>query len=81
MKLKNEDILKCWRAGKIDKNKVEYCRPLIIQLVDEDLVDEWTRNGRGILTETGFVSTKISVMLIAKQIFLMRKERRKRMQS
>ncbi|KAL5247270.1 hypothetical protein ACHWQZ_G019213 [Mnemiopsis leidyi] len=39
------DIEVCWRAGKVDESKPEYCRPLIIKLKDEELVKEWTKDG------------------------------------
>ena len=38
----SEDFDKCWRAGKVDSSRKDYCRPLIIQMADMATVNEWT---------------------------------------
>ena len=37
------DFDSCWRVGKNDTMKKDYCRPLIIQMADMETVNEWTR--------------------------------------
>ena len=48
----SEDFDKWWRAGKVDSSRKDYCRPLIIQMADAATVNEWTRNGKGLQTES-----------------------------
>ena len=48
----SEDFDKCWRAGKVDSSRKDYCRPLIIQMADMATVNEWTRIGKGLQTES-----------------------------
>ena len=48
-----EDFDKSWRAGKVDSSRKDYCRLLIIQMVDMATVNEWTTNGKGLQTESG----------------------------
>ena len=49
----SENFDKCWRAGKVDASRKDYCWPLIIQMADNATVNEWTRNGKGLQTESG----------------------------
>ena len=79
--MSRSDIDKCWRAGKVDSEKPNYCRPLVIKMSDVDNVDEWTRNGRGHKTESGFWINKDLCDADRKANFLARKERRERMSS
>ncbi|KAL5254761.1 hypothetical protein ACHWQZ_G014260 [Mnemiopsis leidyi] len=74
------DIEECWRAGKVDESKPEYCRPLIIKLKDEELVKEWTKDGKGHKTVSGYWINKDLCAADRKANFLSREERRKRVQ-
>ncbi|KAL5265200.1 hypothetical protein ACHWQZ_G006079 [Mnemiopsis leidyi] len=74
------DIEVCWRAGKVDESKPEYCRPLIIKLKDEELVKEWTKDGKGHKTVSGYWINKDLCAADRKANFLSREERRKRVQ-
>ena len=77
--MKKTDINKIWRAGKKDANNQDYCRPLIIQLVDEETVDYWTDDGKGYMTESGHWVNKDLCAADRRANFLVRSERRKRM--
>ncbi|KAL5268587.1 hypothetical protein ACHWQZ_G002438 [Mnemiopsis leidyi] len=74
------DIEVCWRAGKMDESKPEYCRPLIIKLKDEDLVNEWSKDGKGHKTASGHWINKDLCAADRKANFLSREARRKRTQ-
>ena len=76
--MERTEINKIWRAGKKDPDNSEYCRPLIIQLVDEETVDYWTDDGKGYLTESGHWVNKDLCEADRKANFLARSERRKR---
>ena len=52
--MKSDEFDTCWRAGKVDPNKKDYCRPLIIQMADVAAVNEWTKDGKGLQTESGY---------------------------
>ncbi|KAL5265985.1 hypothetical protein ACHWQZ_G006580 [Mnemiopsis leidyi] len=75
-----KDIEVCWRAGKIDESKPEYCRPLIIKLKDEELVNEWSKDGKGHKTASGHWINKDLCAADRKANFLSREARRKRTQ-
>ncbi|KAL5260511.1 hypothetical protein ACHWQZ_G003491 [Mnemiopsis leidyi] len=75
-----KDIEVCWRAGKIDESKPEYCRPLVIKLKDEDLVNEWSKDGKGHKTASGHWINKDLCAADRKANFLSREARRKRTQ-
>ena len=79
--MSDDDIEKCWRAGKIDSSKPNYCRPLIIKMSDEENANDWTKNGKGNKTESGFWINKDLCDADRKANFLSRQERRSRMQS
>ena len=75
------DIEGCWRAGKLDESKPsEFCRPLVIKLKSELLVKEWTKDGRGHKTGTGYWINRDLCAADRKANFLAREERRKRQQ-
>ena len=75
-----EDIEACWRAGKIDQSKPDYCRPLVIKMKNEQLANEWTKNGKGHKTANGHWINKDLCAADRKANFLSREERRKRIQ-
>ncbi|KAL5263848.1 hypothetical protein ACHWQZ_G005055 [Mnemiopsis leidyi] len=75
-----KDIAVCWRAGKADESNPEYCRPLIIKLKNEELANEWTKDGRGHKTASGHWINKDLCAADRKASFLSREERRKRQQ-
>ena len=75
----SNDIETCWRAGKIDSEKPDYCRPLIIKMIDVETADDWTKNGKGYKTESGFWINKDLCDADRKANFLARQERRARM--
>ena len=54
----------CWQAGKIDESK-----PLIVQMIDIDAVNEWTRDGKGLQLDNGYWVNK-DLWPIGVQIFL-----------
>ena len=75
----SEDFDKCWRAGKVDSSRKDYCRPLIIQMADMATVNEWTRNGKGLQTESGHWINNDLCSANRRANFLACKERRKRL--
>ena len=75
----SEDFDKCWRAGKVDSSRKDYCRPLIIQMADMATVNEWTRNGKGLQTESGHWINNDLCLADRRANFLAREERRKRL--
>ena len=77
----NEDFQSCWRAGKVDESKPNYCRPLVVQMVDEGTVDEWTNNGKGFKTDSGYWINNDLCSADRRANFIARQERRKRMKS
>lgn len=74
---KNE-IDKVWRAGKKDDTRNDFCRPLIVRLVDEESVDYWTDGGKGYRTDSGHWINKDLCRADRTANFLVRAERRKR---
>ena len=78
--MNEKDFDKCWRAGSAD-NKPGHCRPLIVSMVDEATVLEWTKNGKGLKTESGYWINKDLCAADRNSNFLARQERRKRMAS
>ena len=75
----SDDFEKCWRAGKVDSSRKDYCRPLIIQMADMATVNEWTRNGKGLQTESGHWINNDLCSADRRANFLAREERRKRL--
>ena len=75
----SEDFNKCWRTGKVDSSRKDYCRPLIIQMADMATVNEWTRNGKGLQTESGHWINNDLCSAERRANFLAREERRKRL--
>ena len=80
LKIPSSDIEACWRAGKLDESKSDYCRPLVIKLKDEAMVKDWTKDGKGHKTESGHWINKDLCAADRKANFLAREERRKRME-
>ena len=76
--LSSEEFQVCWRAGKIDDSKPGYCRPLIIKMVDDNAVEEWTRDGKGLQLDSGYWVNKDLCSADRRAYFLARQERRKR---
>ena len=79
--MSNSDIESCWRAGKVDSTKDNYCRPLIIKMSDAENADDWTKNGKGNKTESGFWINRDLCDADRKANFAARQERRARMTS
>ena len=77
----NEDFQSCWRAGKVDESKPNYCQPLVVQMVDEGTVDEWTNNGKGFKTDSGYWINNDLCSADRRANFIARQERRKRIKS
>ena len=67
--MKSDDFDTCFRAGKVDHNKKDYCRPLIIKMADTAAVNNWTRVKKGCKLKVGTGSTMIYVQLTENQIF------------
>ncbi|KAL5248332.1 hypothetical protein ACHWQZ_G017497 [Mnemiopsis leidyi] len=80
LKIPASDIEVCWRAGKLDESKPDYCRPLVIKLKDEALVKEWTKEGKGHRTESGHWINQDLCAADRRANFQAREERRKRME-
>ena len=76
----SKDIKVCWRAGKADESNPDFRRPLVIRLRDEELVKEWTKDGRGHKTESGHWINRDLCAADRKANFLSREERRRRQQ-
>ena len=72
------EIDKVWRGGKIDDTKDDFCRPLIVRLVDEESVDYWTDGGKGYRTDSGYWINRDLCRADRTANFLVRAERRKR---
>ena len=79
--MESGDFDSCWRVGKNDTMKKDYCRPLIIQMADMETVNEWTRDGRGLQTESGHWINNDLCAADRRANFLAREERRKRLKS
>ena len=77
--MESSDFESCWRAGKIDESKPDYCRPLVIQMIDAETVTEWTRDGKGLQTDSGHWINKDLCSADRRANFLARQERRKRL--
>ena len=75
----DDEIDSCWRAGKVDNTKPDYCRPLVVKMYDDETADEWTKNGRGYKTETGFWVNRDLCDADRKANFAAREERRSRL--
>ena len=80
LKIPSTDIETCWRAGKLDESKSDYCRPLVIKFKEESLVRDWTKDGKGHQTESGHWINRDLCAADRKANFLAREERRRRME-
>ena len=58
----------------------DYCRPLVIKMKNEQLANEWTKDGKGHKTANGHWINKDLCAADRKANFLSREERRKRTQ-
>ena len=74
-----DDFVECWRAGKVDETKEDYCRPLVVKMIDEQTVNDFTRNGRGMQTDSGYWINKDLCAADRRANFLARQERKKRL--
>ena len=74
----SKDIEACWRAGKTDGSNPDYCRPLVIKLKSEELVNEWTKDGRGHKTASSHWINRDLCAADRKANFLAREQRRER---
>ena len=79
--MSENDIETCWRAGKVDITKPSYCRPLVIKMSGVETADDWTKNGRGNKTESGFWINRDLCDADRKANFQSRQERKSRMRS
>ena len=75
----SEDFDKCWRAGKVDFSRKDYCQPLIIQMADMATVNEWMRNGKGLQTKREHWINNDLCSADRRANFLTHEERRKRL--
>ena len=80
LKIPSTDIETCWRAGKLDESKSDYCRPLVIKFKEESLVRDWTKDGKGHQTESGHWINRDLCAADRKANFLAREEGRRRME-
>ena len=78
--MKSDDFDTCFRAGKVDPNKKDYCRLLIMKMADI-AVNEWTRDGKGLQTESGHWINNDLCVPDRRSNFLAREERRKRLKN
>ena len=76
--MSESDIQTCWRAGKLDASKPDYCRPLVIKMSDEENANDWTKNGRGNKTQSGFWINRDLCDADRKANFVARQEKRVR---
>ena len=82
--IERKDIDSCFRAG-IKNSDPNYCRPLIVKMVDQAAADYWTNYGRGWKTNHQLDSGKFVYLnpdlckADRNANFLAREERRKRM--
>ena len=79
--MKSDDFDTCFRAGKLDPNEKDYCRPLIIQMADVAATNEWTRDGKGLKIESGHWINNDLCAADRRSNFLAREERRKRLKN
>ena len=82
LEIPKEDIECCYRAGRKDsddsKCSDEFCRPLVIKMVDQPAADYWCNLGKGYKTESGHYLNPDLCKADRKASFLAREERRKR---
>ena len=79
--MSESDIQTCWRGGKLDPSKQNYCRPLIIKMSDAENADDWSKSGRGNKTQSGYWINQDLCDADRKANFVSREERRARMNS
>ena len=73
------DIAKCYRAGRPDSSKpTSYCRPLIVEMVDEQAVSYWTNCGKGYRTDSDHYINMDLCNADRKAHFLARQEAKRR---
>ena len=78
LEMKEGDYETCWRAGRLEPNKSEYNRPLVVKLKSKQDVDYFTDHGRGYRTKTGFWINKDLCAVDRIANFQARQQRRER---
>jgi len=77
LKIKKDDMISCHRSGKLDADKPDHRRPLIIQTRDEESVNFYADHGKGWKESTYWIN--LDLCKADRDIrFLARKERKKR---
>ena len=77
--MEKDIVTRCYRAGKLDKSRPEYYRPLVIELKGKGDVDYWTNDGKGYRTEGGYWVNMDLCEADRKANFLIREQKRERM--
>ena len=77
LKIEKSDFISCHRAGKVDPDKPDSCRPLIIQTADEESVNFYSNHGKGWKESSYWIN--LDLCRADREIrFLAREERKKR---
>ena len=77
LKIKKDDMISCHQSGKLDPDKPDHRRPLIIQTRDEESVNYYSDYGKGWKESTYWIN--MDLCKADRDIrFLARKERKKR---
>ena len=77
LKIKKDDMISCHRSGKLNPDKPDHRRPLIIQTRDEESVNYYSDYGKGWIESTYWIN--MDLCKADRDIrFLARKERKKR---
>ena len=77
LKIKDDDMISCHRSGKLNPDKPDHRRPLIIQTRDEESVNFYSDYGKGWKESTYWIN--MDLCKADRDIrFLARKERKKR---
>jgi hypothetical protein len=81
LEIPTNDIETCYRAGRKDSDDGkggDYCRPLVIKMVDQTAADYWCDFGKGFKTVDGHYINPDLCKADRKASFLAREEKRKR---
>ena len=79
LKIKDDDMISCHRSGKLNPDKPDHRRPLIIQTRDEESVNFYSDYGKGWKESTYWNWINMDLCKADRDIrFLARKERKKR---
>ena len=77
LKIEKSDFISCHRAGKVDPDMPDSCRPLIIQTADEESVNFYSNHGKGWRESSYWIN--LDLCRADREIrFLAREERKKR---